>query len=195
MGRYNMSGLQMYGGDDLGAFMSGEDVKESLMAVGAGAVGVLATGYVLGMLPADMVEDPVSNSRLKSVIALGVGILGGRAIHSYNRDLGMAFVGAVGGNALAAIAASWAPETFPNGTALALAGGGIADADLAALSATVATNSGAYQAPALSGGRFGAPNVAQQTLMGGFGGTETASEEIAAYSMLMNQQSAPPPSF
>lgn len=184
MGRYSMSGLQMYG-DDLGAFMSGEDVKESLMAVGAGAVGVLATGYVLGMLPADMVADPVNNSRLKSTIALAVGVLGGRAIYNYNRDMGMAFVGAVGGNALAALIGSWAPETFPS-TALA---GGIADADLAALGATVATNSGAYQPPAL--GRLGAPNVAAQQLMG----TETSSEEIAAYHTLMNDQAAPPPSF
>lgn len=186
MGRYSMNGLQMYGGDDLGAFMSGEDLKESLMAVGAGAVGVLATGYVLGMLPADMVADPVNNSRLKSALALGVGILGGRAIYSYNRDMGMAFVGAVGGNALAALIGSWAPETFPN-TALA---GGIGDADLAALSATVATNSGAYQPPSLSRA-LSAPNVSAQSLMG----TETSSEEIAAYSHLMDQQAAPPPSF
>lgn len=183
MGRYSMAGLQMYG-DDLGAFMSGEDIKTSLMAAGAGAAGILVTSYILSKLPGDMVADPANNSRLKSLIGLGIGVVGGRMIDQYaSRDTAMGFVGAVAGASLASLAASWMPETFPS---VALAGGGLADADLAALEATVATNSAAWRAPAL-----GAPVVSDQVLRG----TETTSEEIAAYTHLMDRQAAPPPSF
>lgn len=183
MGRYSMAGLGMYG-DDLGAFMSGEDMKTALMAAGAGGAGILVTSFLLSKLPADMVADPVNNSRIKSLIGVAIGVLGGRMIDQYaSRDTAMGFTGAVAGASLASLVASWMPETFPS---VALAGGGLADADLAALEATVATNSGAWRAPAL-----GAPVVDNQVLRG----TETSTEEIAAYSHLMEGQGAPPPSF
>jgi hypothetical protein len=186
-----MRGLAMYGDDGLGAFkMTADDLKDSLMAGGAGAVGILATSYILNKLPADMVADPVNNSRLKSVIGLAIGVLGGRALDSYaSRDAAMGFTGAVAGASLASLIASWAPDTLT--TSLS---GGLADADLAMLEATVATNSGAWRAPELA-----APDVATQQLMGlgrGFRGTETSDETIAAYNVLMGaQDNAPPPSF
>lgn len=183
MGRYSMAGLEMYG-DDLGAFMDADALKTSLMAGGAGAVGILATNYVLGMLPGDMVADPTNNSRIKSAVAIGIGVLGGRMLDQYySRDVAMGFVGGVAGAGMAALIASWMPETFPS-TSLS---GGLADADLAALEATVATNSGAWRAPAA----LASPDVAMQTLRA----TETSSEEIAAYSAYMGQGNAPPPSF
>lgn len=181
MGRYGMGSLAMYGGDDLGAFMTAEDLKDSLMAGGAGAVGILATNWVLGKLPSDMLADPANNSRLKSAIAVGIGILGGRAIYMYgNRDAAMGFVGGVAGAGLAALIASWMPDTFPS-TSLS---GGLADADLSALEATVATNSGAWRPPA----ELSSPNVAAQQLQATF----TANEEIAAYNAMMNQPVNPP---
>lgn len=183
MGRYSMAGLQMYG-DDLGAFMDAQELKTSLMAAGAGAAGILVTSFLLGKLPGDMVADPANNSRLKSLIGLGIGVLGGRMIDQYaSRDTAMGFVGAVAGASLASLAASWMPETFPS---VALAGGGLADADLAMLEATVASNSAAWQSPAL-----GSPVVREQTLSA----TMTSGEEIAAYAHLMDRQAAPPPSF
>lgn len=193
MARYgSMRGLAMYGDDGLGAFkMTADDLKDALMTSGAGAVGILGVSFILNKLPADMVADPMNNSRLKSVIGLGLGVLGGRLIDSYgSRDAAMGFTGAVAGASLASLIASWAPDTLTT----SLAGGGLADADLAMLEATVASNSGAWRAPALS-----APDVATQQLMGlgrGFRGTETADETIAAYNHLMGaQDAAPPPSF
>lgn len=183
MGRYSMRGLQSY--DDLGAFMTGEDLKDALMASGSGAVGILATSFLLSKLPADMVADPTMNSRLKSLIGVGVGVLGGRAIFMYgNRDAAMGFVGAVAGASFASLIASWAPETFPS---VALAGGGLSDMDIRALEATVASNDRAWTPPS----QLSSPSVMQQTLRG----TETSTEEIAAYTHFMGDQGAPPPSF
>jgi len=184
MGRYSMHGLEMYGSDDLG-FMSGQDLQNALMAAGAGGLGILATSWVLGKLPDDMVADPTNNSRIKSLIGVAIGVIGGKMIDQYaSRDYAMGFTGAVAGASIASLIASWAPETFPS---VSLAGGGLADADLAALEATVATNAGAWRAPA----SLGAPVVDTQMLRG----TMTSTEEIAAYSHMMDQQAAPPPSF
>lgn len=178
MGRYSMAGLEMYG-DDLGAFMDAEALKDAFMAGGAGAVGILATNYALGKLPDDMLADPTNNSRLKSTIAVAIGVLGGRAIYQYNRDAGMGFVGGVAGAGLAALVASWMPEMFPS-TSLS---GGLSDADLSALEATVATNAPGWRAPGLS-----APDVASQQLQA----TYTSSEDIAAYGAYMSQGVSPP---
>lgn len=190
MGRYSMAGLEMYGDDGLSAFMDAEALKVSLMAGAAGGVGILATNYVLGMLPdfvggdAPTADDAKMNSRIKSAVAIGIGVLGGRMIDQYaSRDVAMGFVGGVAGAGMAALLASWMPETFPT-TSLS---GGLSDMDLAALEATVATNSGAWRAPAA----LSSPDVAMQTLRS----TETSSEELAAYAAYMGQGNAPPPSF
>lgn len=197
MGRYSMHGLQMYGGDDLGAFMTGEDLRVSLMAAGAGGLGIIATKWLLGKVqdmqaPAEgatplTADQEAMNSRIRSVLGIAVGVLGGKLIDQYaSRDTAMGFTGAVAGASLASLIASWMPETYPDGVQL---NGmrGLADADLAALEATVASNSMAWRAPAA----LSAPVVDAQTLRG----TMTSTEEIAAYSHLMDQQSAPPPSF
>src|SRR5262245_15513651 len=131
MARYSMRGLESYS-DDLGAFLDGEKLKEQLMASGVGAVGILATSAVLSRLPV-MADDPLMNSRIKNLIAVGVGVLGAAAIDGdsgsrYRRDMAMGFAGAVAGSGLAALAASWAPDTLS--TSLS---GGLSDADLAAL--------------------------------------------------------------
>lgn len=186
MGRYSMHGLQMYGGDDLGQFMTGEDLRVSLMAAGAGGLGIIASKWLLGKVP-DMAEDPMTNSRVRSLVGVAIGVFGGRLLDQYtSRDTAMGFTGAVAGASLASLIASWMPETYPDGVQL---NGmrGLADADLAALEATVASNSMAWRAPAA----LSAPVVDAQTLRG----TMTSTEEIAAYSHLMDQQSAPPPSF
>lgn len=183
MGRYSMA---MYG-DDLGAFkMTADDLKNSLMSAGSGGLGILATSWLLGKLPPDMVADPANNSRIKSLVGVAIGVLGGRVIDSYgSRDAAMGFTGAVAGASVASLLASWMPETFPS---VSLSGGGLSDYDMSALEATVATNSAAWRAPGLS-----APDVATQTLRG-FRGTETSDETIASFALLDNQ-GAPPPSF
>jgi hypothetical protein len=174
MGRYSMSGLEMYG-SDLGAFMDAEALKTSLMAGGAGAVGILATNYVLGMLPS-MSDTPETNSRLKSAIAIAIGVFGGRALDQYySRDVAMGFVGGVAGAGMASLIAGFLPMR-DDGTpyvSASLSGGGLGDMDLAALEATVASNEGAWRAPAA----LSSPNVAEQELRS----TMTSSEEIAAY--------------
>lgn len=199
MGRYSMHGLQMYGGDDLGQFMTGEDLRVSLMAAGAGGLGIIATKWLLGKVqdmqapaegaPALTADQEAMNSRIRSVLGIAVGVLGGKLIDQYaSRDTAMGFTGAVAGASFASLLASFDAmrEMYPDGVQL---NGmrGLADADLAALEATVATNSMAWRAPAA----LSAPVVDAQTLRG----TMTSTEEIAAYSHLMDQQSAPPPSF
>lgn len=199
MGRYSMHGLQMYGGDDLGAFMTGEDLRVSLMAAGAGGLGIIATKWLLGKVqdmqapaegaPALTADQEAMNSRIRSMLGIAVGVLGGKLLDQYaSRDTAMGFTGAVAGASVASLIASWAPETYPDGVQLnAYHMRGLADADLAALEATVATNSMAWRAPAA----LSSPVVDSQALRA----TMTSSEEIAAYSHLMDQQSAPPPSF
>lgn len=200
MGRYSMHGLEMYGSDDLG-FMSGQDLQNALMAAGAGGLGILATSWVLGKVrdfqaPAEgaaalTADQEMMNSRIRSLLGVAIGVVGGKMIDQYySRDYAMGFTGAVAGASLASLFASWAPDTFPSVALNGYSGGymnGLADADLAALEATVATNAGAWRAPA----SLGAPVVDSQMLRG----TMTSTEEIAAYSHLMDQQAAPPPSF
>jgi len=180
--RYDdMMGLEMYGGEGLGAMFDAQGLKESLMSGAVGAGGIILTASVLGKItqpatgmfaatpPADH-TGPWNGSanwrRLKGVLATAVGVLGGRALESKNRDAAMAFTGAVAGMGLADLIVSWIPAPA-DGTApmikANLAGGYLSGADLRALEAAVATPMAAWR-PNYDMNGLGAPMTQTQML-------------------------------
>lgn len=180
----DMMGLSLY--DDMGAFMSPAQLKESLMSAGAGGIGILATSAVLSRVPlADWLSsdteaaNPVTVSRIKNVIALGVGVLGGKLMYDRNREAALGFMGGVGGLAMAQLLASFAGVDDAGAPRLttSLAGGGLSGADLAALEAAVATNSPSWRA----GAGMSGPQVTERQLAA----TGTTQEELADYDRYM----------
>lgn len=158
--RYDdMMGLEMYGGDGLGAWLTGDMLKQQLMAGAVGAGGILLTATVLGKIdqPAS-ITDPMNWRRIKDLIAVGVGVLGGRALHDRNPSAAMAFVGAVAGMGIADAVASWVPANSDGSPMVraSLGGGNLSSADLRALEAAVATPMAAWR-PSYDMAGLGAP--------------------------------------
>lgn len=172
----------MMGYDDLGALLSGDQVKHMLMSGGAGGLGILATSAVLQRVPLPETWEPQTKSRVKNLLAIGVGVVGGRMLYDRNRDVAMAFMGAVGGLGFAQLLASWAPDTLT--TSLS---GGLSGADFAALEAAVATNSASWRA----GAGMSAPQVSERQLAA----TGTTQEDLADYDRYMGGAGVPAPSF
>jgi hypothetical protein len=177
----DMMGLAMY--DDMGAFMSGSQLKEHLMAGGAGGIGILATSAVLQRVPFPADWQPSTTSKVKNLLALGVGVIGGRMMYDRNREAALGFMGGVGGLAIAQLLQSFAPETLST----SLSGGGLSSADLAALESAVATNSPSWRA----GAGMSAPSVSERQLAS----TGTTQEELADYDRYMGASNAYAPSF
>jgi hypothetical protein len=181
--RYDdMMGLEMYGGSDLGAWLTGDMMKQQLMAGAVGAGGILLTATVLGKItqPAS-ITDPMNWRRIKDLLAVGVGILGGRALHDRNPGAAMAFVGAVAGMGIADAVASWVPANA-DGTPMvrtSLAGGHLSGADLRALEMAVSTPMAAWR-PSYEMSGLGAPMV-QQRQLSAPGVTQTEMGELRAY--------------
>lgn len=178
----DMMGLAMYG-DGMGAYFSGQQLKEFLMTGGAGGVGILATSAVLQRIPFPADWQPSTTSRVKNLLALGVGVLGGRMMYDRNREAALGFMGGVGGLAIAQLLQSFAPDTLST----SLSGGGLSSADLAALEAAVATNSPSWRA----GEGLSAPVVGERQLAA----TGTTQEDLADYDRYMGGQAAYAPSF
>lgn len=181
--RYSdMMGLEMYDDDGLSGWMDGDMLRNHLMAGLGGAGGILVTSALLSRLPA-MSDDATKNSRIKNVLAVAIGVLGGRFIYDKNRDVAMGFVGGVAGLGLAQLLASFAPDTLST----SLSDGALSGADLAALEAAVASNSPSWQAgtvPSLPAtASFSGPVVREQTLAA----TDASAETLGEY--------YPPPSF
>lgn len=188
-----MMGLEMYG-DDLGAMLSAEGLKESLMAGAVGAGGILLTATVLGKWtqpttgmfaatpPAG--TDPASWNgsmnfrRAKGALSALIGILGGRAMHDRNRDAAMAFTGAVAGMGFADLIASWVPAN-QDGTPMVkanLQGGYLSGADLRMLEAAVATPMAAWR-PSYEMAGLAGP-VAQTRRLQGLGAPVVSNTEL-----------------
>lgn len=198
----DMMGLEMYEGDGLGQFLDGESLRRSLMAAGSGGLGILLTTYVWQMqaLNDALPADPTNRTRIKNVLAVALGVVGGRAIYGdgtdqARRDYAMGFLGGVGGLGMAGLIASFLPTPAAGETSnwassirtLSTPGtgfsGGMRGLDLAALEAAVATNSPSWSAGNMMG--LAAPVVRDQALAS----TGTTTEDIAGYGY------APPPSF
>lgn len=162
---YEMMGLEMMNGG-MGAWMTADDVKNSLMGAAVGGAGIMVTATALskwtqpttGMFSTDTASGgsangPMNFRRVKDLVAILVGVLGGRAIHgdgmsTQRRDSAMAFVGGVAGLGLADLVASWIPDdstTHAPMVRTSLSGGYLSGADLRALEAAVATTSAAWQ--------------------------------------------------
>jgi hypothetical protein len=166
----------------MGAWLTGSQVKESLMAGLAGGGGILVTSAVLQRLPFPADWQPSTTSRVKNLLAVAVGVAGGRMLYDRNRDAAMGFMGGVGGLAIAQLLASFAPDTLST----SLSGGGLSSADLAALEAAVATNSPSWRA-----GELSAPMVSERQLAA----TGTTQEDLADYDRYMSGGGVPAPSF
>lgn len=174
--RYDdMMGLEMYGGEGLGAMFDAQGLKESLMSGAVGAGGIILTASVMGKIPqpttgmfsgaAEGGNGNMNWRRLKGVLATAVGVLGGCALNERNRDAAMAFTGAVAGMGLADLIVSWIPPAA-DGTQMVratLAGGHLSGADLRALEAAVATPMAAWR-PSYDMNGLGAPMTQTQTL-------------------------------
>lgn len=152
---YYLSG---YGGG-MGAWLTGDMVKQQMMAGAAGAGGILITSAVLQRIPLPEDWEPMTKSRVKNAIAIGIGVLGGRMIWEKNRDAAMGFVGGVAGLGLAQLIASWAPDTLS--TSLS---GGLADVDLASLEASNVHASPGFSGPQVSERSLSAPGVSREFL-------------------------------
>jgi hypothetical protein len=143
----DMDGLAMWD-DGMGGWMSADMLKMQLMAGVAGGGGILLTSAVVqklgDYLPADWTD--VTKSRVKSAMAIGIGVLGGRFIWDRSRDASMGFVGGVVGSALAQLVAG-----MSNGTLTTSLSGGLSDMDLASLEAAVTTTTPAYSRGAIEG--------------------------------------------
>lgn len=145
--------LAMYD-DGMGMWISPEMLKTQLMAGVAGAGGILATSFIVQKvgeyLPADM--EPMTKRRVKNAIAIGIGVLGGRAIWEKDRNMAMGFVGGVAGLGLAQLVASFSDSLSTD------LSGGLSSMDLASLEAAVSTSSQPFS-PGLSG-----PTVSERAL-------------------------------
>jgi hypothetical protein len=178
----DMMGLAMYDGG-MGSMLSGAQIKESLMAGGAGGIGILATSAVLQRVPFPTTWEPATTSRVKNLLALGVSLVGGRMLHDRNPQAAYGFMGGVGGLAIAQLLASFAPDTLST----SLSGGGLSSADLAALESAAVSNSPSWRA----GAGMSGPTVTDRQLAS----TGTTSEELADYDRYMGASGAYAPSF
>lgn len=169
--RYDdMAGLDMY--DGLDGMPTAEDLKDYFMAAGAGAGALLLGTWLMPKLPAPATwtgDKEVNAHRMRAGIAVIGGLVLGHVMRGYNRDLGTAVLGAVGGLGVASIVGSFITPNFvgtPFGQLSAdddyssmngLAGDEDASMALAALEAA---NVGASR-PA-----FGDPSVTRERLQG-----------------------------
>lgn len=149
--KYDMMGLEMMDSSyDLGAFMSPEMLKESLMSGASGAVGILAVSTLLNKIeqPAMFTGENAAMNwrRTKGVAAVAIGVLGGRMIYEKNPMAAMGFLGGVAGLGFADLVASFIndPAAAPT-VRTQLAGGHLSGGDLAMLEAAVSQSYPAWQ--------------------------------------------------
>ncbi|NJN63460.1 MAG: hypothetical protein HC882_00350 [Acidobacteria bacterium] len=148
---YDMDGLAMY--DDLGNWMSPEILKRHGMAMVGGAGGILVTSYAVQMLDEYLPGDweATTRSRTKSVIAIALGVLGGRLLFDRDRDAAMGVVGGVAGLGLAELISSFVNDPDAAPTLTTSLRGGLSEMDLSALEAAVVTPAAAFVPPRNNG--------------------------------------------
>lgn len=183
----DMMGLDMY--DGLDQFYTPSMIRDSMIAMGAGAGAILLGSWLGPMIPVpkDWEEDPekaINVHRLRAaVVSLG-GVLVGRGLWDYNRDAAMAVMGGVAGLGLAQIVDSFfknkegnvsqlvgtpfgvLPEDLElDGADEALMGYGDASAALSALETTdINVTPGAFQGPTVTPEALMGTVVQQETL-------------------------------
>ncbi len=142
------SGYDMMGLEDMGAWMTADQLKGALMGAAVGAVGITVVSTALSKIdqPA-AVTDPTTWVRIKDGLAVLTGVLGGRVIYGdgmsmQRRDAAMSFVGGVAGMGLAHLMGTFMP--VDSGVRYSLGGGHLSGAELRALEAAVATTSPAW---------------------------------------------------
>lgn len=155
--------LAMYD-DGMGMWISPEMLKTQLMAGVAGAGGILVTSLLVQKVGEYLPEawEAQTKSRVKNAIAIGIGVLGGRAIWERNKNMAMGFVGGVAGLGLAQLVASFAPDTLSVNFS-----GGLSSGDLASLEAAVSTSSPSFSqlsGPAVTERALSAPGVTAEHL-------------------------------
>ena len=156
--KYDMMGLEMMDSSyDLGAFMTPEMLKESLMSGASGAAGILLVSTLLNKIDQPEMftgENAAMNwRRTKSVAAVAIGVLGGRMIYERNPQAAMGFLGGVAGLGIADLVASFIndPASADGPTVRTqLSGGHLSGGDLAMLEAAVSQSYPAWQ-PGLNG--------------------------------------------
>ncbi|WP_053230844.1 hypothetical protein [Sandaracinus amylolyticus] len=179
---YDMAGLAMYDdamgldGGMSGPFITGEMLKQKLMAAGAGALGIAVAAKLVSyvgdaVLPEEW--EPKSRATAKSALAIALGLLGGRALYDTNRDAAMGLVGGVAGLGIAQLLGTLVNEEGAEPLiSTSLAGShGISSLDLAALESAVVTTSPSFTpmsmdlaAPVVTERRLGGPVVTNEVL-------------------------------
>ncbi len=170
----DMMGLDMY--DDLDGFVSPDMIKDAFIAAGAGAGALLLATWATPKLPAPEAWEATNKSRLRAGTATVGGLLIGRLLWNYNRDIAMAVIGGVAGLGLAQLLDSFFDINLLNGTPLGtlpediqLSAGDEAlldayDHDQRRALSALETVGVASSAPAFQG--FADPTVTPEALMG-----------------------------
>jgi hypothetical protein len=178
-------------GDYEGWNVTGEMVKEALIASSAGGGAILAATWGVRTLSekldlASRIENPLIRATLLSGATIALGVAGGRMMYDYNREAAMGIVGGLGGIAMA----SWLDQLIATLTGNEKMGMSLGEGDeymdygggsgmdaLAALETTgVNTSPGAFSGLA-------DPTVTPEALMG-LDGTVVQEETLGAMSGL-----------
>lgn len=178
----DMMGLDMY--DDLDGFLSPDMIRDSFIAAGAGAGAILIATWLTPKLPAPADWEETNQHRLRAATATLGGLLLGRALWDYNRDMAMAVVGGVAGLGLAQLLDSFFEINLLDGTPLGtlpedieLSAGD--EALLEAYDHDQASALNALETPGVTTapGAFADPTVTPEALMG-FSGTVVQAETL-----------------
>lgn len=110
----------MMGLEDMGGWITGEMVKEMLVASGAAGGSIVLASLAMQKVAASemlakWVPDANQRKMVTSALTLGLAVVGGRAVYDYNREAGIGIVAGLGGYAIASLLATFFPQQLTLG--------------------------------------------------------------------------------